>query len=207
MSDIISILKKVGAILEGGHFVGTSGRHFPVYLNKDVLYTHPEATSDVGKLFAEKYVGKGIQVVVGPAMGGVILAQWTAYHLGKLGGRQVSAAFADKDDDEGFVLKRGYDGLIEGKKVLLVEDITTTGGSIKKVAEAVEATGADVVDVCVMVNRDPGNVTAEKLGFPFSSLSEYEVPSYEDKDCPLCAENTPINTEVGHGKQFLEDRQ
>lgn len=203
MRDIVTIMKSVGAILEG-HFVGTSGLHMATYINKDVLYTHPEATSEVGELFADKYKDEAVEVVVGPALGGIVLAQWTAYHLSKIQNKNVLFAFADKDEDS-FILKRGYDGLVQNKKVLVVEDLTTTGGSVKKVAEAVTKAGANVIDVCVMINKDPETVNSEVLGFPFSSLGDFPVPTYRDDDCPLCKANIPINTEVGHGKKFLEE--
>ena len=96
---------------------------------------------------------EGVEVVIGPAIGAAILAQWVAYHLTDITGKDVSAAYADKDGQGGFILKRGYDGLVKGKKTLVVEDLTTTGGSVKKVVEAVRAAGAEVVGVVVLANR------------------------------------------------------
>jgi len=84
MSDVISILKKVQAVLTDGHFVYTSGKHGSVYVNKDAVYPHTKETSQIGKLFAEKFKNKNIDVVAAPALGGIILSQWTAYHLSKL---------------------------------------------------------------------------------------------------------------------------
>lgn len=206
MRDIIQILKDVGAILENDHFVGTTGGHLPVYLNKDILYTHTQDTSEVGKLFAEKYKDKDIDIVVGPAMGGIILAQWAAFHLSEVKGKEVLSAYAEKDGEGGFVLKRGYDKLVKGKNILLVEDLTTTGTSIKKVAEVVASYDGNIVDICVMVNKDE-KINSDSIGFPFSSLGFYEVPSYPAEECPLCKDNVPVNTKIGHGKKFLESKE
>ena len=100
MIDVISILKKVGAILENDHFVGNSGRHMAAYVNKDRLYPHTEETSQVGLFFAEKFKDADIDVVVGPAFGGIILSQWTAYHLSKLKKKEVLGIYTEKLPDE-----------------------------------------------------------------------------------------------------------
>ena len=83
MPDIITILKQVGAVITDSHFVYTSGKHGSVYINKDALYPHTQETSQVGKMMAEKYQHRTVDVIVGPALGGIILSQWTAYHLSK----------------------------------------------------------------------------------------------------------------------------
>ncbi len=82
--NIVNILKKIGAIIVNNHFVYTSGKHGSVYLNKDILYPHTKETSQVGKMFAERYKGKKIEVVAGPAVGAAVLSQWVAYHLSKI---------------------------------------------------------------------------------------------------------------------------
>src|SRR3989344_8150877 len=155
MTDVISILKSVGAVLDNDHFVGNSGRHMAAYVNKDRLYPHTEKTSQVGQLFAEKFKDAEIDVVVGPAVGGIILCQWTAYHLSKLQNKEILAVFTEKLPDENQIFKRGYDTYVKNKKVLVVEDTTTTGGSVHRTVDSVKAAGGMVVAVCVMVNRDP----------------------------------------------------
>ena len=117
---------------------------------------------------------------------------------------EILGVYTEKTPDKDQIFTRGYDKLITGKNVLVIEDLTTTGGSVKKVVDSVKKVGGKVVSVCVMVNRDPKLVTSETIGAPFSSLAVLEVPSWEEKDCPLCKENVPVNTEVGHGKKFLE---
>lgn len=99
---------------------------------------------------------------------------------------------------------RGYDAYVKDKRVLIVEDNVTTGGSVMKVVRAVEQAGGNIVGVCVMVNRSPDTVNATTLGVPLQALSEFNVPTFEASVCPLCKSGVPINTKVGHGKKFLE---
>jgi orotate phosphoribosyltransferase len=206
MKDIINILKNVGAIIPDSHFVGTSCRHMPAYINKDALTSHTKHTSEVGKLFAEKFKNKNIEVVVAPAVAGIPLSQWTAYHLSKISGKEVLSVFTEKTPENNQVLKRGYDVLVKNKRALVVEDITTTGSSVKKVVKSVKKAKGKVIAVCVMVNRDPKLVNSKSVGAPFSSLGVFKIPSYDEKECPLCKNNIPINIEFGHGKEFLAEK-
>jgi orotate phosphoribosyltransferase len=204
MKDIITILKSVGAIQTDSHFVGTSGRHMPAYINKDQLTTHTTQASAVGRLFAEKYKDKKIDVVAAPAVAGIPLSQWTAYHLSKLTKRDVLSVYTEKTPDNDQIFKRGYDHLVKGKRVLVIEDIATTGGSIKKVIARVQGAGGKVVGASVMVNRDPKIVNSKSIGAPFTSLGVFSIPSYEADACPLCKKGVPVNTSLGHGKKFME---
>ena len=203
---VLNLLRKTNSITENSHFVGTSGRHFATYLNKDSLYPHTDETSQMAELFAENYQDANIEIVVGPALGGIILSTWVAHHLSKLTGREVLGIYTEKDAEKNQVFTRGYDKYVKGKNILVVEDFTTTGGSVKKTVNSVKNAGGNIVSVCVMVNRDPKLVTAEFMGAPFESLAVYEVPSYTAEECPLCKESVPINTSVGHGKKFLEEK-
>ena len=207
MSDVIQILKKVGAVLTDSHFVYTSGKHGSVYINKDAVYPHTKETSAIGKLFAEKFKHKKIDVVAAPALGGIILSQWTAYHLSKLKKKEVLGVYTEKTPDKEQIFTRGYDKLVKGKNVLVIEDLTTTGGSVRKVVDSVKAVGGKVVAVCVMVNRDPKNVTHKVVGAPFYALGILKAEAFEEKTCPFCKEGKPINTSVGHGKKYLEERK
>jgi len=193
-------LQKTGAF-RSGHFVFTHGRHGDNYINKDALYTDTVETSKLCRAMAERFAGQGVEVVVGPAIGAAILAQWVAYHLTHIDGRDVSAAYADKDGQGGFILKRGYDGLVKGKKTLIAEDLTTTGGSVKKVVEALRTAGAEVAGVIVLANR--GGVTKEMIGNPpvFEALVDIELESWAPEECELCKRGIPVNTDVGHGKK------
>jgi orotate phosphoribosyltransferase len=114
--------------------------------------------------------------------------------------------YAERTPDGDHSLTRGYDKLVKDKNVLVIEDLTTTGGSVKKVIHSVQQAGGRVVQVCVMVNRSPKQVTSQSIGAPFSSLAVLEIPTYTAADCPLCEANIPVNTDVGHGKKFLSNR-
>jgi orotate phosphoribosyltransferase len=207
MLDIIEILKKVNALKTDDHFVYTSGMHGSVYINKDALYPYTEYTSQVGKMFAEKNQKYDIDVVIGPALGGIILSTWTAHHLSKIKGKQIFGIYTEKDENKNQILTRGYDQFIKnGENVLVIEDLTNTGGSVKKVVETIKRTGGNVSAVSVMVNRNPENVNSEMMGAPFNALGEFEARAYKAESCPLCDENVPINTKVGHGRKFLKSK-
>lgn len=207
MSDVLTILKKVGAVLTDDHFVYTSGKHGSVYINKDAVYPHTRETSAIGKLFAEKFKNRRVDVVAAPALGGIILSQWTAYHLSKLKKKQVLGVYTEKTPEKNQIFTRGYDKLVKGKNVLVVEDLTTTGGSVAKVVESVRVVGGKVVAVCVMVNRDPKNVTSKVVGAPFYALGVLKAEAFNEKDCPLCKKGIPVNISVGHGKKYLEAKK
>lgn len=205
-NEVIEILKKVGAVITDSHFVYTSGKHGEVYINKDAVYPHTKETSRIGELFAQKYQTFDIDVVAAPALGGIILSQWTASHLSRLKGKEVLGVYTEKTADKNQILTRGYDKLVKGKKVLVIEDLTTTGGSVRKVVDSVKDAGGEIVAVCVMVNRDPDNVTTEVVGGPFSALGVLKAKAYDESDCPLCKSRVPININVGHGKKYIAQK-
>ena len=189
----IQILEDTNAVLTGGHFVYTSGRHGSVYVNKDAVYPHTEMVSQLCTMFADELRPHAPEVVCGPALGGIILSQWTAHHLGVLG------VYAEKSDS-GLELRRNYDKLVAGRRVGVVEDIVTTGGSLKQAVEAVRLAGGEVVGAVAIVNR--GGIDAADLGTPvFSSLVELDADSYDPSECPLCADGVPVNTDVGKGSR------
>src|SRR5262249_38293623 len=116
------ILAESGAIVTNSHIVYTSGRHGSAYVNKDAVYPHTARVSELCRLIADAVAGHAIDIVCGPATGAIILSQWTGHHLGR------PAVYAEKASEGGMVLKRGYDRLVAGKRVLLVEDVLNTGG-------------------------------------------------------------------------------
>lgn len=203
--QVLELLQKVGAF-RAGHFVFVSGLHADTYVNKNAMYPYVREMSELCKDIAERFVGQGIGAVIGPATGGIILSQWVAYHLTQFEGHEVYSVYADKDGD-GFVIKRGYDEVIRGKKVLVVEDLVTTGGSLRKVVEAVRAKGVEVAAAVAVCNR--GQVTKEMVGNPpeFISLLTVHLEQWPADTCDLCRRGTPINTDVGHGKEFLEKQK
>lgn len=210
MGKVVDILKKIGAVITDDHFVYTSGKHGSVYINKDALYPHTKETSEVCRVMAEMFKDKDIDVVVAPAVGGTILSQWTAFHLSQMKGREILSAYTEKDAgttasaaESQQLFRRGYDAIVKGKKVLVLEDLTTTGMSVKQVVDCVRSAGGEVVSVCVMVNRDPKNVNEASVGAPFVAADVLEAQAFDETVCPLCKVNKPINTKIGHGKEYL----
>jgi orotate phosphoribosyltransferase len=202
--ELKDVLKKVGAIIEDSHVVYTSGKHGGFYINKDALYPHTAETSAIAQMMAEKYKNENIDAIVGPALGGIILSQWVAHHLSVLHKKEILSVYAEKGAEQNVIFTRGYDTLVQKKNVLVVEDVTNTGGSTKKVIDAVKNAGGNVIAACVMVNRSPKTVTSETMGAPFSALMDIEAEAFDEADCPLCKDSVPINTEVGHGRKYLE---
>lgn len=201
--DVLQLLGNVGAVIKDSHIVYTSGKHGTAYVNKDAVYPHTKETSDLCRAIAEQFAGDGVDVVVAPAIGGVILSQWTAHHLSEITGAEVLGVYAEKTENDAFVIKRGYDKIVAGKNVLVVEDVLTTGGSVKKVIETVRALGGNVIGLGVLCNR--GGITPSDVSNPPSlfALVNVKLDSWDEADCPLCAQNVPINTDVGKGREYL----
>lgn len=200
-AHVLEVLQKVGAF-RAGHFVFVSGLHADTYVNKNAMYPYTREMSELCKGIAERFAGQGIEAVVGPSTGGIILSQWVAHHLSDMEGKQVYSVYADKDGD-GFVIKRGYDEVIKGRKTLVVEDLVTTGGSLRKVIEEARRAGADVIGAVAVCNR--GAVTKDMVGNPpvFESLLTVHLEQWPPETCELCERGIPINTDVGHGKEYL----
>ncbi|MEX0918621.1 MAG: phosphoribosyltransferase family protein [Candidatus Paceibacterota bacterium] len=205
--EVLQVLGEVGAVITDSHIVYTSGKHGSAYLNKDALYPHTVETSRLCRVLADRFAADCPQVVISPAIGGVILSQWVAHHLSRINGRQIFGVYAEKSEDgDTFVIKRGYDKFIVGKKVLVVEDVLTTGGSAKKVVEATRAIGGHVVGLGVLCNR--GGITpSEVADVPkLDALISITLDAWAEDDCPLCKRQVPINTDVGKGRDFLARR-
>ena len=205
--EVLQILNNVGAVITNSHIVYTSGKHGSAYVNKDAVYPHAEITSQLCRAIAEHFSDEnlyGIDAVVAPAIGGVNLCTWTAYWLEKLTNRKTLALYAEKaEDGETFVFKRGYDKFISSRRILVVEDILITGGSAKKVIEVTRALGGNVLGLGVLCNR--GGITPQDVADPpeLFALVNVQLDAWDEADCPLCAQNVPINTDVGKGREYL----
>ncbi len=204
---VLEILKDNKAVITNDHFVYTSERHGSVYINKDVIYPHTKVISKIARIFAETFQDLDIDAVIAPAIGGIILSTWTAHHLSKLKRKEILGIYTEKDLEKNQIFTRGYDKLVHGKKILVLEDITTTGGSVKKVISSIENHEGKIQAIGVMVNRAPQEVTTETFGYLFKALSELFVESFEPHECPMCQKGVPINTSVGHGKKFIEAKK
>ncbi len=205
--EVMDILKSTQAVITDSHIVGTSGRHMSIYINKDYLLPHTSETSRICQLFAEQNKNLDVDLVVSPVVAGAILGHEVARHLSEIQGKEVLAAYADKTDEGPLVFKRGYDELVKGKKVLIIEDTVATGLSVNKMIDVAKKFGAEIQAMAVIVNRVPKEINSTTLGVPFSALCEIPAETYEEKDCPMCKAGVPINTKVGHGKKYLESKQ
>ena len=204
--DVLKILSRLNAIVTDSHIVYTSGKHGNAYVNKDAIYPHTKETSQLCRAIAEQFFDSDVEVVIAPSIGGVILSQWVAYHLTEITGREVLGVYAEKEGDS-FVIKRGYDKIVQGKKVLVVEDVLTTGGSVKKVIEATRALEGNVVGLGVLCNR--GGITLQDVSNPpkLAALVNVKFDSWDEAECPLCSKGVPINTDVGKGRDFLAKKK
>lgn len=160
-----------------GHFKLTSGRHSDTYMQSAKLFIDTKQSEIVCKALAEKLAGTQIDMVVSPAIGGILMGYEVARQLG------VPNIFAERENGE-MTLRRGF-AIPEGTKVVVVEDVVTTGGSVKEVVKLVQSLGAEVVAVASLVDRSNGNVD---FGVKYVNLISMEVVSYEPEECPLCKE-------------------
>lgn len=184
MIDVMAQLKDIGA-LKTGHFLLASGRHSDVYLEKFDLLRQPRATETVCTGFVEAFDGTGIDVVVGPTTGGILLAFETARQMG------LSAAYAERVSEGGDAREiRRSTVFPEGSRVLVVDDILTTGGSVRETLDALKPHPVEVVGVGVLVDRSGGEVRFG--GVPMKALAQQKVDSWEPDACPLCKQGVPL---------------
>ncbi|MCX8063957.1 MAG: orotate phosphoribosyltransferase [Candidatus Hydrogenedentes bacterium] len=179
--DVIKIFTDYGALLSG-HFKFTSGRHGDKFLQFARIAHYPQITERLCKSLAERFEKFQPDLVVGPATGGIVLAYEVAKFL------SCRTGFLEKDSDGTMSMKRGFP-FRKGWKVVIVEDITTTGGSVKKCIDHINLRGGLVVGVGAIVNRNPGKVVFD---VPFFSLAEISLLSWSPEECPLCAKGLSI---------------
>lgn len=217
--EVKQIFIESEAIITGGHFVYTSGRHGDSYVNKDNIYRDPRKLSILARALAEHFSNSKIEVVVAPAYGGIALSQWVAYHLSEITKRTVYACFSEKETKQviietntcknvllyetgDLILRRGFGELVHDKKkgILVVDDVVTTGSSIRKTIFALWANRSGEEAVGVLCNR--GGVGRSDLlnTYEFYSLFNLSLPSWDSKECPLCKNNISINRDLGKGR-------
>jgi len=175
---LLSILQQTGALLEG-HFQLTSGLHSPRYLQCARVLQYPEHAEWAGRELGAHFAKDGVNAVVAPAIGGIIVAHEVARALG------VRALFTERESGV-MTLRRGFQ-IAPGEKILVVEDVVTTGGSTRETIEAVTRAGGAVVGAGSLVDRSGGGVD---VGAPRVALLTLDVPAYDPSDCPLCKQGT-----------------
>ena len=179
-TEVLEIFKKTGALLEG-HFLLTSGRHSNVYFQCAKVLQYPAYMEKICSNIAEYFRNYEIDTVISPAIGGIIVGQEVARQLGK------RSIFAERED-KALTLRRGF-SLEPGEKVLVCEDVVTTGGSVFEVIDIVKNSGAVVVGVGVIVDRSNGKVD---FGFPQKSAVMMNAVSFPADDCELCKKGLPV---------------
>lgn len=168
----IEIMKELGAILDG-HFLLSSGRHSNRYCQCARLLQFPDKAAEVLEIVVDKLKELDIDLIVGPAMGGIVPAYEVARQLGK------PSIFTEREDGT-MTLRRGFE-IEPGQKIMIMEDVVTTGKSTKETKKVLEGYGGEVLGVACIVNR-----TKEDIGMPIYSCLDLDIPNYEKDECPLC---------------------
>lgn len=203
--EAAGLLKAAGAVLTNGHFVLKHNKHSSAYIAKDRVTLYPLIASKLAELLVNELLSAKIpipDIVLSPAYGAISLGFCTAYHLNRYTGKEVLFAYAVKTSDNGFTLDRGFHKEISGQQVLVIEDILTTGGSAVEIVKLARTFGGNVDCVEALVNRGgvlPHDVETEYL----YALLDFSLESWPEEECPLCQGGVPINTEFGHGAEFL----
>jgi len=177
--EIIRLFKEKEVMLEG-HFLLTSGRHSDKYMQCARLFQYPDVSEAICKQLAEQFAGLQVDLVAGPAIGGIIMAYEMSRQLG------VKNIFAERENGV-MTLRRGFE-VPKGARVLVTEDVVTTGGSVKEVIELIRSLGGEVVAVGSVVDRSNGAVD---FGVPYKAVLTMEVTSFAPEECPLCASGIP----------------
>ncbi|HTI42483.1 MAG TPA: orotate phosphoribosyltransferase [Vicinamibacterales bacterium] len=178
--SVLDRFRRVGALLEG-HFRLTSGLHSPGYLQSALVLQHPVEAEACGAAIADRVRSLAPDVVLSPALGGIVIGQEVGRALG------VRAIFAERQDGK-LTLRRGF-SLQPGERVLVVEDVVTTGGSTQETIDVARAAGATVVGAASIIDRSGGK---QRIDVPYHALAAISLPTYEAEACPMCAEGKPV---------------
>ena len=179
-SAVLDLFRSSGA-LHDGHFRLTSGLHSPAYMQCALVLQHPAHAEALGRALGERLRALRATAVLSPALGGLIIGHEVARALG------VRAIFAERQDGA-LTLRRGF-ALSPGDRVIVIEDVVTTGGSTRETVAVAEASGATVVGAGAIVDRSGGTST---LSVPFSALATLTIATYQPEACPLCQAGSPI---------------
>ncbi len=178
--ELLDLYRRSGALLEG-HFRLTSGLHSPGYLQCALVLQHPQHAEVLGRAIADRVRELRATVVLSPALGGVVIGQEVGRALG------VRAIFCERQDGA-LALRRGFT-LDPLDRILVVEDVMTTGGSTRETMQVAKAAGGQVVGTASIVDRSGGTISFD---VPFTSLLAIALPTYEPEKCPLCAQGLPV---------------
>src|SRR5256884_8205168 len=188
--DAQQAFNAAGAFLHG-HFVYTSGRHGTDYLEKFRILEAPKTTSALAAMIATQFRRLTPELVAGPTTGGIILAYEVARQLG------VNAVYVERGESGGRVLRRGFE-IPPGTRVLVVDDVVTTGGSLVETHACIAQAGGVVIGIGVLADRTAGRTMTD---VPFFACLTLDFPSYPPEACPLCAASIPLASPRGSGKK------
>jgi orotate phosphoribosyltransferase len=175
--EILALAREQGALLEG-HFLLSSGLHSPAYFQCAKLLQRPEIATRLGTALAEKIQVESVDLAIAPALGGVLVAHEVARALG------VRAVFAEREPGtRALTLRRGF-AIEPGERAVVLEDVVTTGGSLRETMKVVRTRGGLVIATGALVDRSQGKVTDPDI--PFGALARLEFPTYEASECPMC---------------------
>jgi orotate phosphoribosyltransferase len=177
---VLSLFRSQGALLEG-HFRLSSGLHSSGYMQSALVLQHPRHAEALGQALGAELASLKPTVVLSPALGGLIIGHEVARALG------VRALFAERQDGT-LTLRRGF-SLAPTDRVVIIEDVVTTGTSTRETMTVAEAAGAHVICAGALIDRSGG---ASNLGVPFHALASLALPAYPPESCPLCAAGTPV---------------
>jgi orotate phosphoribosyltransferase len=177
---VLERFRQSGALLEG-HFRLSSGLHSAKYLQSALVLQYPELAAALGEAIADRTRHLGVTVVLSPALGGLVIGQETGRALG------VRAIFAERQEGK-LTLRRGF-SLSDSDRVLVVEDVITTGLSTGETVDVARAAGATVVGAAAIIDRGRNDAT---LGLPLFALVKLDVPAYQPEACPLCGKGEPV---------------
>jgi orotate phosphoribosyltransferase len=180
--SILETFRRLGALLEG-HFRLTSGLHSPGYLQCALVLQHPREAEACGEAIASQVRMLDVEAVLSPALGGIVIGHEVARALG------VRALFAERQEGR-LMLRRGF-SLAPGERVLVVEDVVTTGGSTRETIDVARASGGTVVGAASIIDRSAGGNGAQ-LDVPYTALATIALPTYAPDSCPLCAAGQPV---------------
>jgi len=179
-TEVLDLFRQSGALLEG-HFRLSSGLHSDRYLQSALVLQHPDFAEQLGRALAQRTVHLQATAVLSPALGGIVIGQEVGRAL------QIRALFAERQDGA-LTLRRGF-ALDPGDRVLVVEDVITTGGSTRETIAVAEAAGAKVLGAAAIIDRGSD---AARLNIPLQSLVKMDVPAYPPESCPLCKRGLPV---------------
>jgi orotate phosphoribosyltransferase len=198
--QLLKIFEAAGAV-KHGHFELSSGLHSAMYVQCALVLQYPRFAEQLGAALAERFASAGIEAVVSPALGGLIVGQEVARALPEaptepVKGGGVPAIFVERDGTGKMVMRRGF-SLRPGQKVLVVEDVWTTGGSTMEAIRVVQEVGGNVVAAAALIDRSGGKVN---FPLPAEALVDLPIASYPPAECPLCREGSAA---IKPGSRFV----